>query len=101
MLDERDREKAAHAVKSRCKLRAKSESWSGARFSWPPSPARHLLLLNSLILYVLFDRREYESPSARLDFSHQIRNGTISKARNLQAIPNRDEIFVLNFRKSN
>src|SRR5882762_4543871 len=84
-------------MKSRCKLRAKSESWSAARFSWLPSPARQLLLLNSLILYVLFDRREYESPSARLDSSHQIRNGTILKALNLQAMPDRDEIFVLNF----
>jgi len=62
---------------------------------------RYLLLLNSLILWAFLDWREYESPSARLDFSHQNRNGTILRAQNLQAIPDRDEIFVLNFRKSN
>jgi hypothetical protein len=88
-------------VKNRCKLCAKAESRSAARFRRLLSPARHLLLLNSLILLILRDSADCESPSPELDSSNQIRNGTIPKARNLQAMPDRDEIFVLNLSKPN
>ncbi len=101
ILDEQDREQAAHTVKSRCKLCAKAESWFTRGFSCLLSPAWHLVLLNSLILLILRDSGEYESHSSRLDSSNQIRNGTILKAQNLQEIPDWDEIFVLNLSKAN
>ncbi len=62
ILDEQDREKTAHDVKNRCKLWAKAESLSAARFRRLLPPAWRLLLLNSLILLIICNSGETIRP---------------------------------------